>query len=116
MSHFHQDPTREPIRARQLVRLAMLDADERVIEFDYEDAQGNISRRVASPIRFLGNDRFLALCLCREEPRQFHLSRCRAVQLRSANDYVMPVPIYPVATASEPGSETCREAAALADV
>lgn len=100
MSHFHQETTREPIRARQLIRLAMLDADERVIEFDYEDGQGNVSRRVASPIRFLGNDRFLALCLCREEPRQFYLSRCSNVELRSANDYVMPVPIHPVAVAS----------------
>ncbi|MBX3419571.1 MAG: hypothetical protein KF851_18355 [Pirellulaceae bacterium] len=71
----------------------MQNCDELVVEFDYEDAKGNSSHRVVSPIRFVGADRMLGLCLSREEPRQFYLSRCRSVSVRSANDYVMPVPM-----------------------
>ena len=44
-----------------------------------------------SPIRFLGKDRFLALCLSREEPRQFYLDRCQNVRLARAADFLMPV-------------------------
>jgi predicted DNA-binding transcriptional regulator YafY len=65
--------------------------DDLVIEFDYCDAKGVASHRVVSPIRFLGRDRFLALCLSREEPRQFYLQRCQNVRLESAADFLMPV-------------------------
>jgi len=43
------------------------------------------------PLRFLGKDRFLALCLSREEPRQFYLDRCQNVRLARAADFLMPV-------------------------
>ncbi len=66
-------------------------ADDLVVEFDYCDAKGAKTRRVVSPIRFLGQDRFLALCLSREEPRQFYLERCQNVRLARAADYLMPV-------------------------
>jgi hypothetical protein len=33
----------------------------------------------------------LALCLSREEPRQFYLDRCSNVRVDLANHYVMPV-------------------------
>ncbi len=52
---------------------------------------GAVTRRVVSPIRFLGKDRFLTLCLSREEPRQFYSDRCRNVRLARAADFLMPV-------------------------
>ena len=76
-----------------LIRKAMGNSDDFVVAIDYTDAQGEVSRRVVSPIRFLGNRRFLALCLCREEPRQFYLKRCSNVQLLKASEVMMPMPI-----------------------
>ena len=78
---------------RQLIHLAMQQSDDWVVVFDYVDAQGVATRRVASPIRFMGSDRFLALCLCREEPRQFALGQCRNLRLDLAANYLMPVAI-----------------------
>jgi predicted DNA-binding transcriptional regulator YafY len=65
--------------------------DDLVVEFDYTDAKGVRTHRVVSPIRFLGQDRFLGLCLSREEPRQFYLDRCQNVRLAMATDFLMPV-------------------------
>lgn len=76
---------------RQLISRAMQQAEDLVVEFDYCDAKGAKTHRVVSPIRFLGRDRFLALCLCREEPRQFYLDRCQNVRLGLAADVLMPV-------------------------
>jgi hypothetical protein len=45
----------------------------------------------ASLIRFLGWDRFMGLCLSREEPRQFYLDRCQNVRSAPAADFLMPV-------------------------
>ncbi len=84
---------------RQLIHRAMFQPDDLVIEFDYCDAKGLITHRVVSPIRFLGNDRFLALCLSREEPRQFYLNRCQNVHLEPAVNFLMPLPMpYPEST------------------
>ena len=76
---------------RQLISRAMHQADDLVVTFDYCDAKGVTTRRVVSPIRFLGPDRFLALCLSREEPRQFYLDRCRNLRLAPAVEFLMPV-------------------------
>ncbi|MFT5302128.1 MAG: putative DNA-binding transcriptional regulator YafY [Mariniblastus sp.] len=65
--------------------------DDFVIAFRYRDAKGNFTNRVVSPIKFLGADKFLGLCLSREEPRQFCMSRCEGLELKPAWDYVMPV-------------------------
>jgi len=78
---------------RQILRRAMQQPDDLVVSLDYTDSRGNTSQRVVSPIRFLSQDRFLALCLCREEPRQFYLERCSNVLLGLACDFLMPVPI-----------------------
>lgn len=78
---------------RQILRQAMQQPDDLVIQLDYTDSKGVESRRVVSPIRFLSQDRFLALCLCREEPRQFYLDRCRNARLEPATDVLMPVPL-----------------------
>jgi predicted DNA-binding transcriptional regulator YafY len=76
---------------RQLIYRAMHQSDDLMVTFEYCDAKGATTRRVVSPIRFLGRDRFLALCLSREEPRQFYLDRCQNMQLAPAADFVMPV-------------------------
>ena len=76
---------------RQLIYRAMHQSDDLVVTFDYCDAHGVTTHRVVSPIRFLGQHRFLALCLSREEPRQFDLDRCQDVRLARAVDFLMPV-------------------------
>ena len=76
---------------RRLIQRAMQQQDDLVVVFDYQDSNGVASRRVVSPIRFLAADRFLALCLCREEPRQFYVNRCQNVRLDLAVNYQMPV-------------------------
>jgi predicted DNA-binding transcriptional regulator YafY len=69
----------------------MVQTDDLVVAFEYCDAKGATTQRVVSPIRFLGQDRFLAMCLSREEPRQFYLERCRNMRLAPAADFLMPV-------------------------
>jgi len=69
----------------------MQDHDRLVVEFEYCDSKGVRTHRVVSPVRFLGTNRFLGLCLSREEPRQFYLERCENIQLKKACDYLMPV-------------------------
>ena len=71
---------------------AMRDPETFVIEMNYEDSKGNRTRRVVSPIRFFGAERFLGLCLCREEPRQFYVDRCDNLKLMPAASVQMPVP------------------------
>jgi predicted DNA-binding transcriptional regulator YafY len=78
---------------RKLIQRAIVQSDDYVILFDYVDAKGNATRRVVSPIRFVGSDRFLALCLSREEPRSFTLAHCRNVRIDRACNYLMPVEI-----------------------
>ncbi|MGB1925088.1 MAG: hypothetical protein ACPHL6_01070 [Rubripirellula sp.] len=77
----------------QTLRKAMQRSDDFVIEMDYADAKGNRTHRVVSPIRFMGSRRFLGLCLCREQPRQFQLSRCENLKIVPANSVLMPVPM-----------------------
>ena len=76
---------------RQIIFRAMHQSDDLVVTFEYTDAKGATTHRVVSPIRFLGQDRFLALCLSREEPRQFYLERCQNMRLAPAAEFVMPV-------------------------
>jgi predicted DNA-binding transcriptional regulator YafY len=78
---------------RQLLSVAMQSPDELVLSLEYVDSKGVKTRRIVSPIRFLASGRFLGLCLCRCEPRQFHLERCSNLKLCRASDYLMPVPM-----------------------
>lgn len=80
-------------RIAGLVSRVMQQTDDLVIVLDYSGKDGSVTRRVVSPIRFVGADRFLALCLSREEPRQFYLSQCRNVRVDLAANYTMPVAI-----------------------
>ena len=77
----------------QIINKSMQCYDDWVIEFTYRDSKGVESKRVVSPIRFVDANRFLALCLSREEPRQFRMDRCNNVTLKPAWDYVMPLAI-----------------------
>ncbi len=75
------------------MRRAMADSDNWVIEMEYADSKGVQTQRTISPIRFVGSDRILALCLCREEPRQFYVTRCQSVRLKRSSDVLMPLMI-----------------------
>lgn len=81
----------QPRNVVGLVGRVMQQSDDLVVVFEYSAADGTTTRRVVSPIRFLDKNRFLGLCLSREEPRQFHISRCRNVRVDLAMNYVMPV-------------------------
>ena len=81
----------------RMLRQAMSDSDNFVIEMEYDDAKGRRTKRIVSPIRFMGSYRFLGLCLCREQPRQFQLARCRNVRLVPAHEVTMPMPIQEAA-------------------
>jgi predicted DNA-binding transcriptional regulator YafY len=82
---------KESLMNLSFIRRAMQNPDDVVLMMDYTDSKGVTSHRVVSPIRFLGSDRFLALCLCREEPRQFYLSRCQNLRLEDSANILMPV-------------------------
>lgn len=86
---------------KNVLRRAMIDSETFVVEMVYSDSKGNRTRRIVSPIRFVGADRFLGLCLCREEPRQFYLNRCEEVRLIPAAEVIMPMPMETI-TASAP--------------
>ena len=78
---------------RNILSIAMQSPDDYVVSLEYLDSKGAVTRRVVSPVRFLPGGRFLGLCLCREEPRQFYMNRCRNVRLCRASDFLMPVPV-----------------------
>ncbi len=78
---------------QQLLTRAMQSPEDLVLSMEYVDTKGVRTRRIVSPIRFLPSGRFLGLCLCRCEPRQFNLDRCSNLKLCLAADFVMPVPM-----------------------
>jgi predicted DNA-binding transcriptional regulator YafY len=80
-------------RLTRLIARVMQQPDDLVLVIDYIGKDGMNTRRVVSPIRFVGKDRFLAICLAREEPRQFYIDRCSNVRVDLAGNYVMPVDI-----------------------
>lgn len=86
---------------RRILWQAMQDPEHWVVALDYCDTQGRQTRRVISPIRFTGSGRFLALCLCREAPRQFYLERCDRVSLQPASDILMPVAVQSLEAGSD---------------
>lgn len=78
---------------KNLIARAIRDPDNLAVLVRYRSADGELTDRAVSPIRFVGQEKFLALCLCREEPRLFHLSRCQRVRIVPAYDLLMPVEI-----------------------
>jgi predicted DNA-binding transcriptional regulator YafY len=71
----------------------MADAEHWAVCLHYIDRNNRVTKRYVSPIRFVADDRFLALCLCREEPRQFYLNRCKSIELVPAAELMMPMAI-----------------------
>jgi predicted DNA-binding transcriptional regulator YafY len=76
----------------------MRDPDHWCVTLNYRSSKGALTKRTISPIRFLDDkaSQFLALCLCREEPRQFVTDRCSSLELVRAEDVLMPMPIEEV--------------------
>ena len=93
-----------------LIQRAIRHSDELVLVFDYRDAKGAVTRRVVSPVRLIKGERLLALCLSREEPRQFYLNRCENIHLDWAANFVMPVPMV-----EEPAPGVVDNSALLAE-
>lgn len=77
----------------KMIRKAMHCPEDFVLELSYRDSKGCLTRRTISPIKYVCEDYILALCLCREEPRQFCLKRCSNIALKNANEVLMPVPM-----------------------
>ena len=78
-------------KVRQILAEAF-DADTFVCRMTYRDKQGNETERSISPIRFVTDDatQVLALCLGREELRQFSVDQIIAIELVEANEVKMP--------------------------
>lgn len=89
----------------KVIRKAIANPDDWVLQIDYRDKKGTITRRVVSPIRLVGKTGMLALCLCREESRQFNLSQCSNITLLPAADVLMPVPMRVIENNDAPKTE-----------
>jgi predicted DNA-binding transcriptional regulator YafY len=76
---------------QSIIARVMSQSDDLVLVLEYTSKQGTLTRRVVSPIRFEGESRFLALCLSRQEPRQFVIDQCQSIRVDLAMRYVMPV-------------------------
>lgn len=74
------------------LRKAMRDPDHFACRIVYIDSKRDRTRRAISPIRFSSEDgsRLLALCLCREEPREFLVRKILSVELVKSEDLLMP--------------------------
>ena len=84
-------------KSRHLITIAMQDADRWVLKFEYTDKKGVRTIRYVSPIRFESGERFLGLCLCREEPRRFEIDRCDNLVVLPAAEILMPMQLAVVA-------------------
>lgn len=80
-------------KIRGLITRAARESDRYVLEIQYEDRFKDVTTRTISPIRFVGRDAVLALCLSREDVRQFALSKIKSAKLKDASDALMPEPI-----------------------
>ncbi len=72
---------------------SMSEPDEFVISMVYEAKDGSRTKRTVSPIKMFNSHSFVALCLCRQEPRIFQISGCSEVELVGSSDVLMPIEI-----------------------
>lgn len=84
------------VKRMGLISKAMQAPESFVLRIIYKDEKGVKRRRVVSPIRFVGQEAFSALCLCREQPRTFKFDRCESMEILPAADVLMPVAIEEV--------------------
>jgi predicted DNA-binding transcriptional regulator YafY len=80
----------------------MQDPDHWVLRLTYQDAKGAKTNRIVSPIRFVGSDKVLALCLAREEPRLLKLDKCSSLVLVKAETVLMPVALTELGQCEKP--------------
>ena len=78
-------------RSRYLLSIAMMFPDDLVVLFRYRDRHGKVTRRVVSPVRFVGRNCFVGLCLVRADYRQFRVDECRYMKVGFACDFMMPL-------------------------
>lgn len=83
----------ESARIKSAVATAMRESDTLALQIVYLDRDGCRTRRYVSPIRFVGPEKFLALCLSRESPRIFELEYCSQVQFVPTVSLQMPTKI-----------------------
>lgn len=83
----------ERVARMGVISKAMLSPETFVLRIIYRDEKNQRRRRVVSPIKFLGEKAFSALCLCREEPRTFKIERCEEVELLKSEEVLAPVQI-----------------------
>lgn len=72
-----------------VINRAMRDPDRWVVRIAYRDSKGVVTNRVISPIRWTTRGTFRALCLGRQEPRQFMLRSIQAAELVAASTVIM---------------------------
>lgn len=73
---------------------AMAAPESFAIRMVYVDGKGNRTRRVVSPTQLdQGTGKFVALCLCRQEPRSFKLDNVEAMEIIPASEVFAPVEI-----------------------
>lgn len=78
---------------RPIVLLAARECDVFALKITYRDADGSVTRRIVSPIKMTGPDRFDALCLCRQEPRTFLFKGVIDAVLIHASEVLAPVEV-----------------------
>lgn len=80
------------IKGAVAIAIARQSPDQFVIVFDYEDAEGNVSRRVASPYRHKDHRFVEAFCFHSGEIRRFLADKMSSIELADANDFLTPMP------------------------
>lgn len=68
-------------------------SDDFAVQIKYRDKKGTLTRRTVSPIKFVSQDQFSALCLCRENVRNFYFDKIEDAQLVHCSEVLMPVEI-----------------------
>jgi predicted DNA-binding transcriptional regulator YafY len=83
-----------------MINRSMRDSDHWAIKIRYEDAEGEITDRFVSPIKWFDTKSFLALCLSRESPRRFYIDNIHNLRAVPAHELQMPTPIVVVRPAT----------------
>ena len=79
---------------RSVIVKAGLNPDEFAVEMVYRDKKGKRTRRTISPTKVEdGQDKFGAMCLCREELRTFCFENVEEAKLVRSHEVLAPVAI-----------------------
>lgn len=73
---------------------AMAAPESFAVRMVYVDGKGKRTRRVVSPTQLdQATGKFVALCLCRQEPRSFKLDSVESMEILPASEVFAPVEI-----------------------